>query len=335
MVSFEHQVVIEFARHRGELLREILPAGHKRKELSLLSSPASSDLSLVPKQYLADQITLYREQDGTLRFAILLEVQQSKDDMKEWTWPVYVGVARAHHQCPVLLMVIALKRRAERWARALIKKDLPSWGEAPVVISARDIPIVDDVREIRSNPQLAVLSVMAHPSLKLAEIVLKALKGRLEQDQARLYCEAVMRALTLKDRSTLEAKMNKGIVYRSAYARKYLDEGHEKGMTKGMAKGRKEGRKEGRQEGMAEAQRTLQQTAMQLARLKLEDITREEQAALSTMRDTKVLSGLVLQLAKAKQPQQARKALAKAELAARKKQEKSGRGAEQSSLAFA
>jgi predicted transposase YdaD len=180
---------------------------------------------------------------------------------------------------------------------------------------------------------------MAHPSLKLAEIVLKALKGRLEQDQARLYCEAVMRALTLKDRSTLEAKMNKGIVYRSAYARKYLDEGHEKGlekgMTKGMAKGRKEGRKEGRQEGMAEAQRTLQQTAMQLARLKLEDITREEQAALSTMRDTKVLSGLVLQLAKAKQPQQARKALAKAELAARKKQEKSGRGAEQSSLAFA
>jgi hypothetical protein len=297
MVSFEHQVVIELVRDRGELLREVLPEGHPRKALSLTSASTSADLSLVPKQYLADQLTLYQDEAGALCFAILTEVQREEDEMKEWTWPVYLSVARFQHRCPVLLLVFALKRKVERWARALINRDLPSWGEAPVVISARDIPLLDTPQQIRKNPQLAVLSVMAHPSLKLAEIVLKTFRGCLKEDRYPLYCEAVMRALSRRDRSALEAKMMiKGINYKTAFALKYLNEG----LEKGIAKGRKEGA------------RVLQRTARELARLKLDRFTRKEQATLRAVEDPGVLSGLILQLAKAKKPEQARTALVRA-----------------------
>lgn len=322
MVSFEHQVVIELARDRGQLLREILPDGHKRKDGDLTSEITSADLSLVPTQYLADQITLFRDKRGRPCFAILVEVQRKKDDDKEWTWPLYLGVARWHHKQPVLLLVIALRKAADRWARALINKDLPSWGEPPVVISPQDIPIVDEPDQIRANPQLAVLSVMAHPSLRLAKIVLKTIRGCLDEERGRLYCEAVLRALSPRDRSALEAKMMKGIRFRTSFARKFLAQGRVEGRQEGKKEGRQEGKKEGKAEGMEKgldkSRRALRRTALQLARLKLDRVSREERAALLAVQDTEVLSGLVIQLAKAKKPAQVKNALELAGRAARR-----------------
>lgn len=172
-------------------------------------------------------------------------------------------------------------------------------------------PIVEDVKEMRRNPQLAVLSVMAHPSLRLAEKVLKTIRGCLDEDRARLYCEAVLRALRPGDRSALEAKMMRGYKYKTAYAKKYLAEGVEKGREKG----RKEGREAGREEGRKDA---LQQMALTLARQKLDRVTRADLAVLRAVDDPEKLSGLVLQLSESKEPAQARAALAKIERAARK-----------------
>lgn len=76
MASFEHQVIIELTRDRGELLRELLPEGHPYKWGVLTSEPTSADLSLAPKQYLADQITVFRDEHRELCFVALLEVQR-------------------------------------------------------------------------------------------------------------------------------------------------------------------------------------------------------------------------------------------------------------------
>lgn len=75
-----------------------------------------------------------------------------------------------------------------------------------------------DTRRVSDVPELAVLSALAHPETEVALAALAAISG-LPEDQARLYFDVIMAALTPHDRKTLEARM-KGYVYQSEFARK-------------------------------------------------------------------------------------------------------------------
>src|SRR5947209_1896678 len=81
---------------------------------------------------------------------------------------------------------IAPEPAVARWARRPIELGHPGFRLTPLVIDFADVPRVRDRIAASRLPQLAVLSVMAHPELEIAEIAIEV-ASRLPEDQARLY----------------------------------------------------------------------------------------------------------------------------------------------------
>jgi flagellar biosynthesis/type III secretory pathway protein FliH len=116
--------------------------------------------------------------------------------------------------------------------------------------------VVTDVREARREPELAVLSVMAHgrgeQGLRIAQGVVEAVEG-LEEERVRLYVDLAMASVGEAARHALEELMRSGTYeYQSEFARKYVAQGREEGRQEGLQEGRQEGLQEGRQEGLQE-----------------------------------------------------------------------------------
>jgi hypothetical protein len=96
------------------------------------------------------------------------------------------------------------------------------------VIGFDDVPWVRDRTKALRLPELAVLSVMAHPELEIAEVAIDAV-AQLPADQARLYLDVIMMALPAAIRQILEARMQR-YEYQSDFARKYYGQGREEGL---------------------------------------------------------------------------------------------------------
>jgi hypothetical protein len=105
---------------------------------------------------------------------------------------------------------------------------------------AAELPIVDDVAVAERDPELAVLSVMAHGQEAhgegLGRIALWAIQ-RLADDRHALYSDLVLTAVSKAARAALEELMAGGnYEFQSDFVKKFL--------AKGEAKGRAEGRAE-------------------------------------------------------------------------------------------
>ena len=103
------------------------------------------------------------------------------------------------------------------------------------------IPLITDAQVASRDPELAILSAMAHGKEEvgaaIAESVFAAVQG-LDPGRLRLYLDLALCSLNEVARTALEALMKSGnYEYQSEFARKYV------------AQGREEGREEGRQEG--------------------------------------------------------------------------------------
>jgi hypothetical protein len=68
----------------------------------------------------------------------------------------------------------------------------PGFRLTPLVIGFADVPHVRDRAAASQLPQLAVLSVMAHPELEIAEIAIEAI-SHLPEDRIRLYLDVIHR----------------------------------------------------------------------------------------------------------------------------------------------
>jgi hypothetical protein len=167
---------------------------------------------------------------------VIVEIQLEIDRHKLLTWPVYVAAARARLRCPVTLLVLAPKRAVARWAERAIETGHPGYTLRPIVIGFRQIPRITDVKRARTSPELAVLSALAHPEVKVAQAALGALDGLTEETQ-KLYWDVVQAGLPALVRQALEASMLKGYVYQSEFARKYYSQGVEAGLEAGRAAG--------------------------------------------------------------------------------------------------
>jgi flagellar biosynthesis/type III secretory pathway protein FliH len=111
------------------------------------------------------------------------------------------------------------------------------------------IPVVLDEQVARKDPELAVLSAMAHGheevGAAIAHTVLAAMVG-LDAERIRLYVDLTMNSLSEATRYALEAVMQSGTYeYQSEFARKYVAQGREEGLQKGLKQGRQKGRHEG------------------------------------------------------------------------------------------
>jgi hypothetical protein len=282
--TFCHEILVELFRNRGDLVRELLACAHLTVPGDV-AEVASVDLSqVVSTEYRADHVSVFRDATGVATLVVVVEIQRSIDIDKQRTWPVYLTAARASLRCPALLLIIAPDPRVARWARTPIDTGHPTFVLRPIVISYPDVPQVVDRQTALRSPELAVLSVLAHPREDVAIAALTAI-GSLQTELSTLYFDVILAALPPMVRRRLEVHMER-YEYQSEFARKYV------------AQGRQEGRQEGRQSAVLE-----------LARVKLGQMSPADEAAIVAVHDEAKLNRLIVELGRATDPDQARVAI--------------------------
>ena len=262
MPSVPHEVTIEFFRNRPQLAKQLLS---RNLQIHFPDHDArfdSADLSQVqPTEYRADGVvTLTHPTDGSTALGIVVEVQRQISERKRYTWPVYVTTLRARLKCPVFLLIVSYHEGTARWCAQPI--DLGGGSILPCVIGPADVPFISDVQQARANPELAVLSVMAHGqdrdvrrAAAIADVACQAVTG-LDDDKAVLYLDVILASLSGAARLELQTMIPDGYEFQSEFVRTHFNnarqEGLAKGHAEGMAKGWAEGLTEGRAEGLAE-----------------------------------------------------------------------------------
>ena len=244
MPSLSHEALLLLFRNRPELAPELL------RDTLHVPLPAYSDVRLesadltdiAPAEYRADLVVLLI--DGTPILGIVVEVQLQRDDRKRFTWPVYAAGLRARLECPACVLVVTPSDAVADWCRTPI--DLgPGGSLSPLVIGPASVPVVDDVTVAEGDPELAVLSVLAHGDEPHAEAIGRAAllaALHLSDERRLLYSDLVYTALSQAARAALEDLMAGGTYeFQSEFAKTH------------QAKGRAEGEAKGRAEGLAEA----------------------------------------------------------------------------------
>ncbi|WP_224368341.1 hypothetical protein [Hyalangium versicolor] len=241
MASMQHEGLLLLFRNRPTLAPELL-----RDALGLELPPysearvESAELTeVVPTEYRADLVVLLL--DGKPVFAIVVEVQLWRDEDKRKTWPLYLTSLRSRVNCPTALLVVAPDAGMARWCAQPIALGHPGFVLQPLVAGPDAIPVLVDEREARKDPELAVLSAMAHGQEKagqaIAQAVMAAVEG-LEEERVRLYVDLALSSLSEAARKALEALMRSGSYeYQSEFARKYVAQGREEGLQQGLQKG--------------------------------------------------------------------------------------------------
>jgi hypothetical protein len=241
MPSQTHEVLLELFRNRPLLAPELLrDALHVELPKFSEARIGSADLTEVqPAEYRADLVVLLL--DGVPVFGIVVEVQLSPDGRKRFVWPAYVATLRARLECPVCLLVVTADEAVARWAAKPVDMRNGSRFIA-LVLRPSGIPEVTDKSQAESDPELAVLSAMAHgrdpneeKSLRIALAAQLAIAG-LDQDRSKLYFDLVQNSLSEAARRALQAMDLRKYEYQSDFARRYVAEGMAKGRAAVIAR---------------------------------------------------------------------------------------------------
>lgn len=212
MPSSLHELLVELLRSRPALVAELLaltgaqvPA-HDEVELS---SAEVSDA--IPAEYRADNVVVLRS-GGTAVYAVVGEVQRSRDDEKPYTWPVYQAGVRRRWRCPTAVLVLCPDSAIAAWANRTIDLDLLGSQICPRVLGPADIPVVLDAAQAAADPELAVLSAVAHGDdparIQVIDVGVAALSG-LDPDRRVTYLGTIFAGLTTAlARAHLEDLMN-------------------------------------------------------------------------------------------------------------------------------
>jgi hypothetical protein len=242
-----HEVLLLLFRNRPQLAPELLrDALHVKLPQYTEARIDSADLTDVqPAEYRADLVVLLLENVPVL--GIIVEAQLSPVGRKRFVWPAYVANLRARLECPVCLLVVTADEAVARWAAQPI--DLGAGNRfVPLVLRPSGVPEVTDEAEAQSDPELAVLSAMAHGQdadiHKAAQIGLAAQLASLglDEDRSRLYFDLVLASLSEAARRELQTMDPRKYEYQSDFAKRYLAQGLAQGIEQGVEQGRAEGR---------------------------------------------------------------------------------------------
>jgi len=163
MPSLDHESLIVLFRNQPELAAQLLrDALHLELPAYTEARLASSDLTeVVPTEFRADAVVLLVE--GKPVLGVVVEAQLSRDERKRFSWPAYISVLRARHECPVELLVLSPDRAVAAWAAAPIQLDLAGHLVLrPRVLGPDGVPLVTDPEQAKRAPEFAVLSALAH-----------------------------------------------------------------------------------------------------------------------------------------------------------------------------
>ena len=236
MPSFDHESLVLLFRNQPELAAQLLrEALHLDLPAYTEARLASSDLTeVVPTEFRADAVVLFVGDKPVL--GVIVEVQLSRDERKRFTWPAYVSVLRARHECPVELLVVAPDRAVATWAAAAISLDLADASlVCPRVLGPDAIPVVTDAEQAARRPELAVLSAMAHgkgdaeTAVAIARAASSAL-GLLPDDQQMLYFILIESALGDAARKAFEM-----LPEAEKIVEKFISERQQRSFDKGRA----------------------------------------------------------------------------------------------------
>lgn len=116
------------------------------------------------------------------------------------------------------------------------------------VLGPSGVPVVTDARVAQQNPELAVLSAMAHGrdanvtrAIDIAAAAQRAASG-LDLDRSRIYLDLIMNSLGEAARRALTDMDPRKYVFQSDFARRYIALGRAEGIEEGRSEGRTEGR---------------------------------------------------------------------------------------------
>ena len=215
----------------------------------------AADLSdLAPAEYRADLVVLLVE--GKPVLAIVVEVQLHRDARKKMTWPVYVTGLRARFECPACVLVVTPDDKVAEWARVPIELG-PGSRMEPWVVGPSEVPVIIDVAEAVADPELAILSIMAHGSGadggEVGYAAFEATRG-LSDERRVLYSDLILASLGEAARAKMEELMAAGkYEYQSDFAKTHQALGRAEGEALGRAEGEALGIAKGEALGRAEA----------------------------------------------------------------------------------
>jgi hypothetical protein len=200
MVSFIHEGLLFLVRDRprfaADLLTELL--GVELPPFTDARMTEAKLTELMPVEYQADAVVLLVG-DGAPVHGIIVEAQLRRDDRKLYTWPLYAVAARARHECAFTSIVVTPDRGVAAWAAQPVElgNDMVFRSR---VIGPDGIPKITRVEDARLEPQLAVLSAIAHgnddpeTAVHIARVA-TAGASHLPHDQQLLYSSLIRRAL--------------------------------------------------------------------------------------------------------------------------------------------
>jgi flagellar biosynthesis/type III secretory pathway protein FliH len=256
MPSQLHEVLLLLFRNRPELAPELLrDAMHMDLPRYTRVRIDCAELNEVqPTEYRADLVVLLLDEIPVL--GIVVEAQLAADPRKRFVWPVYVTSLRARLKCPVCLLVVTAHESVARWAAQPV--DLGGGNRfVPLVLRPSGVPEITEEAQARADPELAVLSAMAHgrdadtaKSVQIALAAQLASEG-LDEDRRTLYFDLVLASLSEAVRRELQAMDPAKYEYQSEFARRYFAQGIAQGIEQGIEKGIEQGIEQGIEKGMA------------------------------------------------------------------------------------
>jgi hypothetical protein len=210
MPSLEHDGVVELFRdnpHLGpHVLERFWHASIPHYTEVRVADAQMTELS--PVEFRADLVLELVNEAGTCVSAIVLESQLEITPRKRFTWPAYLAVCRAERECPTGLLVVAVDEAVAAWATESIDLGFGASEIRPYVLGPTVLPKITDEAEAREDPELSVLSAMAHGNgpegLAVVLASLTALGG-LQRDLAAVYFEVIWKGLRGPMQKALEA----------------------------------------------------------------------------------------------------------------------------------
>ena len=272
MPSSLHEALVELFRNRPVLAVEVLARclgmdlpGFKRAEL------ASGELAkLKPAERRADAVVILRDEQDQRALAIVVEVQLKEDPQKRKSWPDYLVGLFSRHNCPAILLVVCPSRRTAAWAAEPITIGHPGFVLCPLALGPDLVPVVTDLTEAVADPELAVLSGIAHgtdKAVREAAFTAVATLAAQDTDLAALYAEVIVAELPKALRRMAEEEMRtRSLPHVTEFAKSH----HAEGKAEGLAEGKAEGLAQGKAEDVLTvlATRGLKVTPGQQARIR-------------------------------------------------------------------
>jgi len=147
----------------------------------------------------------------------------------------------------VCLLVVAGDAAVARWAA----RPIYIGGDhrlVPWVLGLQGIPEITDPQQAQADPELAVLSAIAHgddadtaKSVRIALAAEMASRG-LDPDRLTLYYDLIMASLSEAARRELQTMDRAKYQYQSDFAKRYVAEGKAEGRLEGQADGQRAGK---------------------------------------------------------------------------------------------